>query len=123
MRTKNKMQYFETIILEEADKFIFTLDSKTQKKVFYNIRIAERTNDPELFKKLTDEIWEFRTFYARKQIRVLAFWDKTDKINTLVIATSGFIKKTQKTPLNEIMKAKQIMMRHFEEKNIETDKK
>ena len=117
------MQYFETIILEEADKFIFTLDEKTQKKVFYNIRVAEHTNDPELFKKLTDEIWEFRTLYAKKQIRLLAFWDKTDKMNTLVIATSGFVKKTQKTPLNEIIKAKQIMVRHFEEKNIETDNK
>ena len=90
------MQYFETIILEEADKFIFALDEKTQKKVFYNIRVAEHTNDPELFKKLTDEIWEFRTLYAKKQIRLLAFWDKTDKMNTLVIATSGFVKKHRK---------------------------
>ena len=109
------MQYFETIILDEADNFILTLDDKTQKKVFYNIRIAEQTNDPELFKKLKDDIWEFRTLYAKKQIRVLAFWDKTDKINTLVIATSGFIKKTQKTPQNEIDKAKQIKMRYLKE--------
>jgi len=55
------MQYFETIILEEADKFIFTLEVKARKKVFYNIRLAEQANSPELFKKLKDEIWEFRT--------------------------------------------------------------
>jgi len=112
------MQYFETIILEEADNFILTLDDKIRKKVFYNIRVAERTNSPELFKKLNSEIWEFRTLYAEKNIRVLAFWDKTDKTNTLVIATSGFIKKTNKTPLNEIEKAKRIRIRYFEEKDI-----
>ena len=50
------MQYFETIILEDADEFILTLDVKIQRKIFYNIRIAEQTNDPELFKKLKDEI-------------------------------------------------------------------
>ena len=49
--------------------------------------------------------------------------DKTDKTNTLVIATSGFIKKTNKTPLNEIEKAKRIRMRYFEEKDIEINKK
>jgi len=50
------MPYFETIILEEADEFIFTLDDKTRRKVFYNIRLAEQTSAPELFKKLKDEI-------------------------------------------------------------------
>ena len=45
------MQYFETIILEEADKFIFTLDNKVIKKIFFNIRLAEREKSFELFKK------------------------------------------------------------------------
>ena len=113
------MPYFETIILEEADEFIFTLDDKTRRKVFYNIRLAEQTNAPELFKKLKDEIWEFRTLYAKTQVRLLAFWDKSDKANTLVLATSGFVKKTQKTPLDEIKKAKQIRARYFKEKESE----
>ena len=60
---------------------------------------------------------------SEKQIRVLAFWDKTDKANTLVIATSGFIKKRQKTPLHEIEKAKQIRMRYFEENDKVINKK
>lgn len=38
------MQYFETRFLEEADKFISTLDLKTARKVFYNIDLAEQTN-------------------------------------------------------------------------------
>ena len=37
------MQYFETQFLEEADKFISTLDLKTARKVFYNIDLAEQT--------------------------------------------------------------------------------
>ena len=91
------MQYFETIFLEEADKFIQSLDKKSQQKIMYNVRVAEQTNDTELFKKLNENIWEFKTKFFGKQIRVLAFWDKTQKIETLVLATNGFIKKTEKT--------------------------
>lgn len=54
------MHYFQTIFLDEADKFIAGLDAKTAKKVFYNIDLAEQTNDPKLFKKLQSDIWEFR---------------------------------------------------------------
>ena len=67
------MKYFETRFLEEADKFIAELEPKAAKKVFYNIDIAEQANDPKLFKKLKNEIWEFRTLYAGLQIRLLAF--------------------------------------------------
>ncbi len=58
------MQYFQTIFLEEADKFIAGLDVKTVKKVFYNVDLAEQTNDPKLFKKLQNEIWEFRSKFS-----------------------------------------------------------
>jgi phage-related protein len=112
------MQYFETIFLEEADKFVFSLDAKTRKKIFYNVRISEQTNDPELFKKLDNDILEFRTLHTGLQIRILAFWDKTDKKRTLVLATSGFIKKTKKTPLNEIKQASRIRTKYFEEKEL-----
>jgi hypothetical protein len=50
------MQYFQTIFLEEADKFIAELDTKTARKVFYNVDLAEQTNDPKLFKKLQKDI-------------------------------------------------------------------
>ena len=110
------MRFFETIFLEEADVFVASLDKKTQQKIFYNVRVAEQTNDPELFKKLSDEIWEFRILFNNLTIRILAFWDKTNKTRTLVLATNGFIKKTQKTPINEIEHAKQIMKRYFTDK-------
>ncbi len=107
------MQFFEAIFLEEVDKFLSTLDLKSKNKVIFNVRVAEQTNDPELFKKLNENIWEFRTRYLGKQIRLLAFWDKTKKENTLVFATNGFIKKTQKTPANEIARAERIRKNYF----------
>lgn len=99
------MRYFETEFLDEAKGFLKTLQPKTVKKVFYNIDLAEQTNDPRLFKKLQNDIWEFRTKYAGLQVRLLAFWDKTDNKETLVIATHSFIKKVDKVPANEIDRA------------------
>lgn len=110
------MRYFETKFLEEAEDFISGLDRKTIKKIFYNIDLAEQTNDPRLFKKLQNDIWEFRTKYAGLQIRLLAFWDKTDNKETLVMATHGFIKKVDKVPANEIGRALRLRDKYFESK-------
>jgi phage-related protein len=110
------MRYFDTRFLEEADEFIAALKPKTIKKILYNIDLAEQTNDPRLFKKLKKEIWEFRTKYEGLQIRLLAFWDKTDNKETLVIATHGFIKKVDKISENEIERAVRIRGRYFESK-------
>ncbi|MBP1664474.1 MAG: hypothetical protein H6Q19_1614 [Bacteroidetes bacterium] len=107
------MRYFETRFLDEADEFLAKLDQKTVRKVIYNIDLAEQTNDPKLFKKLQNDIWEFRTKYAGLQIRLLAFWDKTDNKETLVIATHGFVKKADKVPGNEIERAVQIKDKYF----------
>ena len=74
-------------------------------------------NDPELFKKLIGEIWEFRTLYEGLQYRFFAFWDKTSP-NTLVISTHGLIKKQSKVPDKEIQKANQIRIKYFEEKQL-----
>ena len=110
------MKYFETRFLEGANKFISELDLKTARKVFYNIDLAEQTNDSKLFKKLKQEIWEFRTQYEGLQIRLLAFWNKTDSKETLVMATHGFVKKVDKVPANEIDRAVKIRERYFASK-------
>jgi phage-related protein len=110
------MRYFETEFLDDAKKFLKTLQPKTAKKVFYNIDLAEQTNDSKLFKKLKNDIWEFRTKYAGLQIRLLAFWDKTDNKETLVIATHGFIKKVDKVPTKEIDRAVRLKNKYFESK-------
>ena len=116
MQKRYPLQYFQTRFLEKADKFIASLDSKTAGKIFYNIDLAEQTNDPKLFKKLQNDIWEFRTRYNGLQIRLLAFWDKTDGTETFVLATHGFIKKVYKVPFNEIGRAVKIKTKYFESK-------
>ena len=110
------MRYFETRFLDEADEFIAKLNQKTARKIIYNIDLAEQTNDPRLFKKLQNDIWEFRTKYAGLQIRLLAFWDKSDKKETLVIATHGFIKKVDKVSGDEIERAERIRDKYFNNK-------
>ena len=110
------MRYFETRFMEEANEFIAQLDSKIARKIFYNIDNAEQTNDPRLLKKLQNDIWEFRTNYAGLQIRLLAFWDKSDNEQTLVIASHGFIKKVDKVPKNEIERAVRLKDKYFENK-------
>ncbi len=110
------MRFFETRFLEEVRKFISSLDAKTIQKIIYNIDLAEQTNDPRLFKKLQNDIWEFRTKYQGSQIRLLAFWDKTNNKETLVIATHGFIKKVDKVPKNEIERAVRLKENYFKNK-------
>jgi phage-related protein len=110
------LRYFRTRFLEQAEEFIANLEKKTAAKVFYNIDLAEQTNDPKLFKKLQGEIWEFRTRYLGLQIRLLAFWDKSEPEETLVFASHGFVKKVSKVPGNEIDKAEVIRKQYFEAK-------
>ena len=102
--------------MQEANEFLAGLDTKTIKKIFYNIDLAERTNDPKLFKKLQNDIWELRTKFGGLQIRLLAFWDKSNNKETLVIATHGFIKKVDKVPANEIERAERLRDKYFNNK-------
>ena len=104
---------FKVELLSEAVEFLEQLDDKTREKIYYNIRKSQFVNDSELFKKLNDHIWEFRTLYNNKAYRLFSFWDKIEGKETLVIATHGILKKTQKTPLKEIRKAEEIRKEYF----------
>ncbi len=108
---------FEVIFLKQAIDFVEQLDIKTRIKIYYNIDKAKLLNDPNLFKKLEGEIWEFRTKYKGIQYRLFAFWDKTGKTETLVISTHGIIKKVSKVPKTEIDKAEKIRLNYFKNKN------
>ncbi len=110
-------QKFEVLLLGDVWDLLDTLDEKIKNKILYNIDKSKFVNDPELFKKMDDQIWEFRTKYRKMHYRLLAFWDKTDNVDTLVVATHGIIKKTGKVPKNEIERAKTIMQWYINEKN------
>jgi phage-related protein len=112
MREKFKVEF-----LPEAVDFMEQLDKKAREKIYFNIRKAQVTNDPELLKKLNDTIWEFRTLYNSTHYRLFAFWDKTAGKQTLVLTTHGLIKKTGKTPQADLYKAQRIRQQYLEQKN------
>ncbi|MCR9103486.1 MAG: type II toxin-antitoxin system RelE/ParE family toxin, partial [bacterium] len=58
---------FEVDFLEDAVEFLESLDEKSRRKIIFNIDKSRYVNDPKLFKKLTKEIWEFRTKYQKNQ--------------------------------------------------------
>jgi len=108
---------FKVQFLEEAKTFLDSLADKPREKIIYNIRKAQITQDKELFKKLNNEIWEFRTLYSKTHYRLFAFWDKIEKVDTLVISTHGLIKKSDKTPPSDIAKAERLRDLYFKQKN------
>lgn len=107
---------FKVQFLAEAVEFLESLDKKAREKIIYNIRKAQVASDKELFKKLTEEIWEFRTLYNKTAYRLFAFWDKTNKVDTVVISTHGLIKKTDKTPQGDLDKAERLRKLYMEQK-------
>ena len=64
---------FKVEFLDEAVEFLESLDEKTKAKILYNIKLSQYKNDNELFKKLTDNIWEFRTLYKKNLLPIFCF--------------------------------------------------
>lgn len=107
----------KVVTTDEADAFLRSLPLLVQKKIAYNVaKVEAGILDNDLFKKLeSSNIWELRTLFQGIKYRLFAFWDTEEE--TLIIATHGIIKKTQKTPLKEIAKAEAIRKEYFENKN------
>ena len=74
---------FDIELLPGAIEFLETLDDKAREKIYYNIKKTQYVNDNELFKKLNDLIWEFRTLYNGKAYRLFAFWDELQGKKTI----------------------------------------
>jgi phage-related protein len=82
-----------------------SLSVKVAQKILWTLKLLE---DLEMlpsiyFKKLTgtDGIWECRIQYGSNIYRIFCFFDT----HSVVILTHGLIKKTQKTPKQEIERA------------------
>lgn len=106
---------FRLVVTEEAVEFLRSMPAQARDKMNYNIRrIQKGERNNELFKKLEgSNIWEFRALYNKVAYRLFAFWDTRNE--TLVIATHGIVKKTQKTPSKEIAKAEAIRTEYFKQ--------
>lgn len=107
----------QVVLLDEALTFVRSLPLKVQQKITYNYKKIEHgIVDKELFKKLENsEIWEFCTLFNGNCYRLFSFWDT--ETGTLIVATHGIVKKTQKTPQKEIAKAEEIRQQYFELKH------
>jgi phage-related protein len=61
----------------------------------------------------TDGIFEIRVKVGNNIFRIFCFFDK----GNLIILLNGFQKKTERTPPDEIKRAKQLKQKYYEERN------
>jgi phage-related protein len=96
--------------------FYKSQEFKVQEKIEYVFDLIrfEKQVPKKFFKRLenTDGIYEIRVITAFKSIRVLCFFDKGE----LIVLTNCFIKKTQKTPRQEIKMAEKLKAEYLNEK-------
>jgi len=107
------------ILDDEAEVFLNDLNEKTRNKFYILFDKTESGYRGEWFEPLkeTDGFWEFRLRFNKNFYRLLAFWDRDGEIETLIIATHGFLKKTNKTPSSEIKKAVILRKKYFQNKS------
>ena len=105
------MQKFEVIFYEKengdcpVEEFLNSLDVKMRAKMVGLLELLEEKGNQlrEPYSKLIDDgIFEIRCKVGNNITRLLYFFYYKGKI----ILTNGFVKKTQKTPLEEIKVAK-----------------
>lgn len=100
----SRHQNFEILFLEEAFAFLSSLERKHYEKILYNIRKSQVEIDSELFKKLSNDIWEFRTLYQGHQYRLLAFWVKLQDWIPWLSLLMDLLKKEVKYPKTKLRK-------------------
>jgi phage-related protein len=85
-----------------VEDFLDSLSDRHAQKVTWVLRLVERMEivPQQYFKKLigTENLWEIRAQMGGNSYRLLGFFDGP----VLLILTSGFSKKDQKTPVREI---------------------
>lgn len=98
------------------DNFFAQQTQKVRDKIIKILDIVENIERiPTTYLKYvegTDGLFEIRVQLANDIFRVSCFFDG----NKLVILLSGFRKKTQKTPRNEIKRAEALKKEYYEEK-------
>ena len=90
-----------------VENFLDSLTGKQAQKTLWVLRLVEELQvvPRRYFKKLigTEDIWEVRVQFGNDIFRLLGFFEH----GALFILTSGFTKKSQKTPAQEIALATQ----------------
>lgn len=105
------MERFKVVFYREEDgskplgAFIRSLRNDMKAALVMDLHLLEEFGNmarEPLSKHLCDGIFELRTTVGSDIIRVLFFYDK----DRIIVATNGFVKKSQKTPHFEIELAK-----------------
>ncbi len=95
-----------------VQEFLDSLPGKVAQKITWVLKLLEDLDIvPSLyFKKLvgTEEIWECRIQFGSNAYRIFCFFLN----NSVVVLTHGFVKKSQRTPPNEIARA-EVYRRDF----------
>lgn len=90
-----------------VEEFLDSLSDQQTRKVAWVLRLIERLDvvPAQYFKKLsgTDDILEARIQVGGNIFRLLGFFYES----SVVVLTHGFVKKSQKTPVQEIELAEQ----------------
>lgn len=100
----------------EFEKFVSSISKKDKVKLLsviqktqeYGLIVATRM---EWIKKLDGDLYELRSKVGNNIQRALYF----QKVDNQYVITHGFTKKTQKTPVKEIEKAKKIRDKYKKE--------
>ena len=98
----------------QVKDFLTSLSKREKSRTFRTIELLEKHGiDLELphCKQMGNGLYELR-MEAGVQLRIFYFFIKNNKI----ILTNGFIKKTQKTPASELLKARKYK-KEFEERS------
>lgn len=99
-----------------VEDFLKSLPDKQAKKITWTLRVIRDLEQvpTQYLKKLksTDEIWEVRANIGNNTFRLLGFFDGPE----LIVLTSGFAKKSNKVPKQEIETAEQRKRDYYQRK-------
>ena len=100
-----------------VEDFLDSVPGKVAQKITWVLAILENQGmlPSTYFKKLVNtEIWECRIQHGSDIYRIFCFFDK----GSIIILTHCFIKKTQKTPSDEIKKAEKYRSAYLNRREV-----
>ena len=108
---------YEVRVLNPARDFIDTVETKMRARIYWVIELLCEMGPflgAPYTKKISGQkgLYELRVQSGHTGCRLFYFHGK----NTVYVITSGFMKKQQKTPKREIVRAVELM-KHYQEEN------
>ena len=98
------------------EKFFIQLRPSLKNKIVWTLQLIEELEViPNKFLKYlenTNGLYEIRVFHLRNSYRIFCFFDD----GNLIVLTTGFHKKTRKTPKKELDRAARIKKEYEHEK-------